>query len=114
MVEAVRRGGYPVVGDLAELDPQPSAGGRLPDETSTDELLDAAVTRSGRAGRGVRRRCGGRPAGPRTRFAADARARGASRPRAVAFRARRAAARLADRNAVAGRALGAVLRRRGR
>ena len=52
--------------------------------------------------------------GPEEEVATGVRARGTSQARAVVFKGRRAAARLADRNAVAGRALGAVLRRRGR
>ncbi len=112
MVEEVRRAGYPVVGDLAELEPRQAAG-RLPDETSADELLDHSVTAlAGLAEAYAELWWDTR--GPEAEVETDARARGASQARAVVFKGRRAAARLADRNAVAGRALGAMLRRRGR
>ena len=110
MAEAVRAGGYPVVGDLAELLPEQAAG-RPPDRTSESELLDSSLHAL---------------AGLAEAYATlwwetrddegevetGLRARSASRLRAATFRVRRAGARLADRNAVAGRALGALLRRR--
>jgi hypothetical protein len=112
MVAEIRQRGYDVVGDLAELDPRPTRG-RAPDQVSTDELLDNAMT----ALAGLSDAYAGLwwdTRGPEAEFEVDASARMSSRARAVAFRGRRAVARLADRNAVAGRVLGTVLRRRGR
>jgi len=116
MVAAVRTGGYPVVGDLADLLSDDLAGpgsapGRLPDRTSSDEVLaDALQALAGLAEQYVELWWETR--GPEEPVEADTRARGISQARALAFKGRRAAARLADRNPVAGRALGAVLRRR--
>jgi hypothetical protein len=112
MVDEIRRGGYDVVGDLAELVPEPTPG-RAPDHVSTDELLGDAVT----ALAGLADAYSGLwwdTRGPETAVEVAAGARWSSRARAWMFRARRTAARLADRNAVAGRALGTVLRHRGR
>ena len=112
MADALRTAGYPVVGDLDEL--QGRAGpGRLPHQVGADELLDAATAAlAGMADQYANawwshRRADGEVASGRL-------ARGTSTVRAVGFRAKRAAGRLADRNALAGRALGAYLRRRHR
>jgi hypothetical protein len=44
MVDALRRAGYPVVGDLDELVPLPSADpGRHPSDAAEGEILDAAL-----------------------------------------------------------------------
>ncbi len=113
MVDAVRAAGHPVVGSLDDLTPQPSTGGRLPGETTEAEVQDAGLhALAGLAG--AHAALWWETRGTEDEVPADARARGASRLRAATFRARRAGARLADRNAVAGRALGAVLRRRSR
>ncbi len=110
MAAAVRADGYPVVGDLGELDCAPT-GGRLPHEVAEGELLQAAVVTLGGLAElyatqwWTNRR-------PDAEVAAGGLARGASTVRALGFRAKRAAARAADTNPVAARALGAYLRRR--
>ena len=111
MVDDVRAAGYPVVGDLAELEPQ-SAPGRPPDESSTDELLDDAVTALAGLSEAFAE-LWWEHRDPEEEVEAGVVARTSSQARAVAFKGRRATARFADRNPLAGRALGAVLRRRG-
>ena len=108
MIDAVRRGGYPVVGDLAELEPVP-AEGRRPDEVDDAEVLDLTLTAlAGLAERyatvwWARKR-------PDEEVAVDsARAKATSNARAVAFRGKRAAAQFADRSPLAAKALGAYL-----
>jgi hypothetical protein len=112
MVEELRRAGYPVVGDLSELEPEPATG-RSPDRASADELLDSAVT----ALAGLTEAYAElwwQTRAPEEQVEADALARTSSRARALAFRGRRAAARLADRSPLAARAVTAVMRRRRR
>lgn len=109
MSARIRAAGHPVVGDLAELEPRPGTG-RLPGEVDDRELLDAAVialagmTETYATTWWANRR-------PEQDLDSDALARGASTVRAGGFKAKRAAARLADRNPLAGRLLGAYLRR---
>jgi hypothetical protein len=112
MVEEVRQAGYPVVGDLAELEPAPSTG-RLPDQASTDELLASAVAALAGLTEAYAELWWENRA-PEDQVEADPVARASSRARALVFRGRRAAARFADRNPVAGRALSAAMRRRSR
>jgi hypothetical protein len=111
MIAFVRTGGYPVVGDLEELQPR-LAEGRRPDDPSDGELLDAALTAlAGLSERYAtewwarRRPAEGVPAAPAT-------VKAASNARAVIFRSQRAGVELADRNRVAGKALGWYLRAR--
>lgn len=112
MVDEVRAARHPVVGDLDELTPK-SGSGRLPDQASTDELLaDAVQGLAGLAEGYATLWWDTRTA--EERVETDALARGSSRARAVGFRGRRAVARLADSSPLAGRALGAVVRRRAR
>jgi len=110
MVAAVSAGGYDVVGDLAELEPQP-APGRTAGDLRDDELLAAAVVAMG---------------GLAQKYATSwwankpsddgvdglTRAKLASQVRATTWGLRSRAARLADRNRLAGRALGVLMRRR--
>ncbi len=110
MTEAVRRAGYPVVGDLAELTPAPGRG-RLPQDVSDAELLEVALgTLSGLAELYATTWWANRR--PEDEVDSSGLARGASAARALGFKAKRAAARAADSNPLAGRALGAYLRRR--
>jgi len=109
MTAALRGAGYPVVGDLAELEPV-SASGRLPSDVNDAELLEAAlVTLGGLAELYATSWWANKP--PDGEVASGGIARSASTVRALGFRARRAAATVADSNPVAGRALGAYLRR---
>jgi hypothetical protein len=110
MIKAIQVGGYDIVGDIADLEAKPTSG-RRPDDPSDPELLEAALTAL---------------AGLSERFAtvwwahkepdgevdAPSTARATSGIRALVFRGQRAAAGLADRNRVAGRALGGYLRAR--
>lgn len=112
MVDEVRATGYPVVGDLAELTPLPGSG-RRPDENSAEELLAEAVQGLAGLAEGYAELWWDTRT-EEERVDTDALARGTSQARAVAFRGRRAVARLADRSPLAGRALGAVVRRRAR
>ena len=112
MVEEIARRGYDVAGDLAELVPEPTAG-RAPDLVSTDELLGEAMT----ALAGLADAYAGlwwETRAPEAEVDVDTAARLSSRARAVVFRGKQAAARLADRNAMAGRVVGTMLGRRGR
>lgn len=110
LTAAVRAAGYPVVGDLDELASRPGKG-RVPRDVGDAELLDAALV--GLAGMAelyatswwTNRR-------PDREVGSRGAVRGASAVRALGFTAKRAAARAADTNPVAGRVLGAYLRRR--
>ncbi len=110
MVADIRAAGYPVVGDLTDLD-RVSTSGRLPDEVTDEELLQAALATLGGLAElyatnwWVNRR-------PDAEVDAGPLARGASTVRAAGFRAKRAAANAADSNPVAAKALAAYLRRR--
>jgi len=107
---AVRAGGYDVVGDLADLEPQP-VHGRSPQDVGADELLDAAVVALGGLAQKYatawwsNRATDDEPEG-------FTRAKLASQLRATTWGVRSRAARLADRNPAAGRALGVLMRRR--
>jgi hypothetical protein len=102
--------GYPVVGDLAELLPQPREG-RRPDDATDSELLEAsldalAMLSERFATAWWQRR---RPDDP-----GEQRGDLASLARGAVFRGQRAAADLADRNSAAAKAMSAVLRARDR
>jgi len=110
MTGSLREAGYPIVGDLADLTPQPVPG-RQPADVSDTELLDTAlVTLAGLAEQYASTWWAER--GPEREVDSHGLTRGASRARAVGFKAKRAAARAADRVPLAGRALGAYLGRR--
>jgi len=112
MAAAVRAAGHPVVGDLAELEPRPVPG-RSPEDLADRELLDAAVVGLGGLSTAyvgawwTNRR-------PDEKVEGHERAKLGSAARAAASRARHRVGRIADRNPVASRALGAVLRWRRR
>lgn len=110
MIAAVRAGGYDVVGELTDLDPQPVPG-RSAQDVGDDELLDAAVVAlGGLAQRYATSWWSNKPT--EDELQGRSRDKLASRLRAVTWGVRSRAARLADRNAVAGRALGVLMRRR--
>jgi hypothetical protein len=110
MMAAVRAGGYDVVGELTDLDPQPVPG-RSAQDVGDDELLAAAVVAlGGLAQKYATSWWSNKP----TDDHPDGLTRDklASQVRAMTWGVRSSAARLADRNAVAGRALGVLMRRR--
>lgn len=108
MVDAVRQGRYPVVGDLAELEPI-SSDGRSPDDVTDTELLDVTLTAlAGLAERYATVWWAHKPADEQQPVDSVA-AKAASNARAAAFRGKQAAAQLADRSPVAAKALGAYL-----
>lgn len=43
MIDEIRVGGFPAVGDLSDLEPSFRPGGTLPDEIETEQLLDLAL-----------------------------------------------------------------------
>ncbi len=102
--------GYPVVGDLDELRPVRREGGRRPDDATDDELLEAALDALAMLAEDYatswwetkRSSVEGVPE------AKDVR----SRARRLVFQGQRKAATLADKNPIAAKAMGAVLRRR--
>ena len=108
MVDAVRDRGYPVVGDLVELEPARS-GGRSPGDVTDAELLDVTLTAlAGLAERYATVWWARKP--PDEEVPVDSvKAKAASNARAAAFRGKQAAAQLADRSPVAAKALGAYL-----
>jgi hypothetical protein len=111
MVEAISARGYPVVGDIADLVPAPSRG-RRPDDTSDREVLDAALVALAGLMERYAKVWWARKS-PDEEVEIDSwSAKAASTARVAGFRARRSAARLADRTPVAGKALGLYLRSR--
>ena len=108
MAEAVRQGGFPVVGDLAELEPIRSDG-RAPDDVTDAELLDVTLTAlAGLAERYATVWWARKPA-DEEQPVDSVTAKAASNARAATFRGKQAAAQLADRSPVAAKALGAYL-----
>ena len=102
--------GYPVIGGLAELRPQ-LRDGRRPDDASDAELLEAsldalALLSERFATAWWQKR--------RPDDAGDRKADVGSLTRGAVFRGQRKAADLADRNPAAAKAMGAVLKARGR
>jgi len=114
-IDAVRRGGHPVVGDLDDLLPKVDASARRPDDASTEELLDMAMLALARMSeRTAHLWWRSRKADQPRVQPAGLRARATSARRAADFRARRLVARLADRNKVAARAVGLYLKQKER
>ena len=109
-IAALQARGYPVVGDLDELRPRLTEGGRRPDDAGDDELLDASLDALALLAENyatswwARRRPDAEPVAASNTLA--------SRTRALVFRAQRKAGELADDNAVAAKAMETVLRRR--
>lgn len=109
MSTTLRAAGYPVVGDLAELEGHATPG-RLPHEVADAELLEVAVAAlAGMADQYATAWWSNKR--PDDAVESGGLTRGASKARALGFRAKRATGRFADRHPVAGRALGAYLRR---
>ncbi len=104
--------GYPVVGDLDELRPVRRPGGRRPDDASDQELLDAALDALAMLAEDYATNWWEtkRSSVEDVAEAKDVR----SRTRRLVFQSQRKAATLADRNSVAAKAMGVVLRRRER
>lgn len=112
MIAAIAARGYSVVGDLDELRPRPPDAGRRPDDATDAELLEATLdaltvlTEEYASSWWKRKRAavetgeGGGGAGSRTR-------------RAI-YKGKSAAATVVDKNPVAAKAVGAVLRARDR
>jgi hypothetical protein len=110
MIRLLAARGYPVVGDLEELRPQPRDG-RRPDDATDEEImeasLDALAMLTERFGTVWWNR---RPA----EDPGDRQADLASRTRAAVFRSQRKAAEIADTNPAAGKVLTALLKVRDR
>ena len=109
--DAVVAGGFPVSGDLDDLLPRPSSGARRPDEFTTDEVLDAALlalqaVSQRYVDRWWRRRRKDRavvePASRSVRLSSAA--------RSTSYQSKRSAAALADRSALAAKALALYLK----
>lgn len=108
MASALEAAGYRVVGDPAELTPQPAVG-RNPGDVTTDELFDAAMDAlTGLAEQHAAAWWSSKR--PEEGVDTDAGARLRSAARSAGFRWRRRAADLADRNRGAARAAGLYLR----
>ncbi|MBA3266554.1 MAG: hypothetical protein H0T14_09340 [Nocardioidaceae bacterium] len=111
-IAALKDRGYPIVGDLEELRPRWHKDSRRPDDLTTDELLDtslealALLAEAHATSWWVRKR----PDNDET----DASESLGSKVRATVFRTQSKGADLADRNPVAAKALGAVLKSRQR
>lgn len=112
MIAALGARGYAVVGDLDELRPRQQGAGRRPDDASDAEMLDAAldalalVTEQHATSWWARKR-------DSVEAAEDA-GGAASRARRAIFKGKSAAATVVDKNPVAAKAVGAVLRARDR
>lgn len=111
IISHVRSSGYDVVGDLGDLLPAAQGGGRRPDEVTTEELLDVSlqaltVLAERHATAWWQRRRPDVSGAPPESLAV----RASSGARAVGYTLRRHAAGLADRNVVAGWAMGVYLR----
>ena len=111
MINRVRAGAFPIVGDIDELEPR-LAEGRRPDDPSDAELLDAALTALAGVSERYAKEWWARKRPDRGPAGESAKVRAASNARAAVFRSQRAAVDLADRNRVAGRALGFYMRAR--
>ncbi len=110
--EAVARidsAGYQVVGDLEDLMPEGQADVRRPDDASTEELLEAAMTALGELAERHAKSWWDKKQPDVGVDGRSRRTRAASAVRGVAFRGQRRAAEVADRNAVAGKLMGAYL-----
>ncbi len=104
--------GYDVVGDLDELRPVRRDGGRRPDDATDAELLDAALDALALLAEDYATSWWRRKR--RSVEDVDEAKNVSSRARRMVFASQRKAAQLADRNPVAAKAMGAVLKRRER
>lgn len=102
--------GYPVVGELAELRPQPRAG-RRPDDATDQELLEASLDALALLSERFATVWWQKK---RPDDAGDRKADVGSMTRGAVFRGQRKAADLADKNPAAAKAMGVVLKARGR
>jgi hypothetical protein len=113
MIAAIGARGYSVVGDLDDLRPRPPAAGRRPDDATDVELLEATldaltvVTEEYATSWWKRKR-----AAVETGEGGGGGA--ASRTRRAIYKGKSAAATVVDKNPVAAKAVGAVLRARDR
>jgi len=112
MISAVIEHGYPVVGDIEDLRVTVKPGGRRPDDPSEGELLAASLDALAMLSEKyattwwARRKAVIEADPPKPNIA--------SKARGAVFRGQRRAAELADRNPLAARAVGAVLKGRDR
>jgi hypothetical protein len=112
MIGALAERGYPVVGDLDELRPRAPDVGRRPDDATDAELLDAAldalaVVTEDYASSWWKRKRNAVESGEEGGGAA-------SRTRRAIYKGKSAAATVVDKNPVAAKAVGAVMRARDR
>jgi hypothetical protein len=112
LIRALVDGGYPVVGDLDELRPRSPDAGRRPDDATDAEMLEAAldalaVVTEHYATSWWKRKRG-------SVEAVEDGGGAASRTRRAIFKGKSAAATVVDKNPVAAKAVGAVLRARDR
>jgi hypothetical protein len=110
MIKAIQARGYDVVGDIAELESEPTSG-RRPDDPTDAELLETALTALAGLSEKYATVWWARKE-PDEELGAASTAKASSGVRALVFRGQRAAADLADRNRVAGHALGVYLKTR--
>ncbi len=104
--------GYDIVGDLDELRPVRREGGRRPDDATDAELLDAALDALALLAEDYATSWWRRKR--HSVEGVDEAKNVSSRARRLVFSSQRKAAQLADKNPVAAKAMGAVLRRRER
>ncbi|MGH3496162.1 MAG: hypothetical protein ACRDP1_01680 [Nocardioidaceae bacterium] len=109
--DAVRQAGYRVVGDLDDLAPQITEDGRDPGTATDPELLDTALQALAGLTEAFGKARWARPAASLNRVPARGRAGGAgSTARSLAFRGKRAAVNVADRNQAVAKGLAWFLR----
>jgi len=112
MIDAVEARGYSVVGDLDELRVTFTDGGRRPDDATSEELLEASLDALAMLAETYATSWWMRK---KHVVEADKRKPNiASKARGAVFRSQRQAANLADKNPVAAKAVGAVLKARDR
>jgi hypothetical protein len=105
----IDKAGYQVVGDLTDLVPVRQAGVRRPDDASTEELLEAAMTALGELAERHARAWWDKKQPDVGVEGSSRRTRMASAARGAVFRGQRRAAEVADRNAAVGRLMGRFL-----
>jgi hypothetical protein len=110
MIKAIQARAYDVVGDIADLETKPTSG-RRPDDPTDAELLETALTALAGLSEKYATVWWARKE-PDEDLGAASTAKASSGVRALVFRGQRAAAELADRNRVAGRAVGVYLKNR--
>jgi hypothetical protein len=111
MTKAVQAHGYDIVGDVAELETKPTSG-RRPDDPTDAELLEAALAALAALSERYATVWWARKEPDEEVGGAAPTAKASSGLRALVFRGQRTAAGVADRNRVAGRALGVYLKAR--